>query len=66
MFGKKEVYLQYDCKEGRHNFKERFDEEVVKIHESGHETRVKKTYFFDICTICGKFVYPEEEEEEKK
>jgi len=66
MFGKKEVYLQYDCKEGRHWLQERCDIKLIKTHQEQTETLVEKTYLFDICCMCGKIFYPEEEDEEKK
>ncbi|MBE3094320.1 MAG: hypothetical protein IMZ52_04755 [Actinobacteria bacterium] len=54
------------CEDGKHCFVERYDEEIVKMHNDYHETHVKKTYLFDICCVCGKIVYPEEEEEEEE
>ena len=54
------------CEKGQHCFVERFDEEIVKSHADYHETHVKKTYLFDICCVCGKVVFPIEEEGEKK
>lgn len=60
------IRYKYDCEEGRHCFVQRYDEEIVKMHNNDHETHVKRTYLFDICTVCGKIVYPEEEEEEVK
>ncbi len=42
------------CQNGDHHFSERYDEEIVKMHNDYHETHVKKTYLFDICTVCGK------------
>ena len=54
------------CEDGKHYLVERYDEEIVKMHNDYHETHVKKTYLFDICVYCGKIFYPEEEEEEVK
>lgn len=57
------------CENGIHHFVGRFDEEVIRMNETSHETHIARTYLFDICTECGKIIYPEtiyKKEEEKK
>lgn len=46
----------YDCEKKGHVFRERFDEEIVKMHNDYHETHVKKTYLFDVCVKCGTVI----------
>ena len=54
------------CKNGFHTFEPRFDEDIIKSTTDLTKTQIRKTYLFDICIICGKIVYPNEEEEKKK
>jgi len=44
------------CERKGHVFVERYDEEIVKMHNDYHETHVKKTYIYDICCRCGKTI----------
>lgn len=47
------------CERGIHNFVGRYDEEVIRMNETSHETHIARTYLFDICKECGEIVYPE-------
>lgn len=44
------------CERKGHVFSERYDEEIVKMHNDYHETHVSKSYICDICTRCGKVI----------